>query len=339
MTDPSAAVTDGPPPPGGPPGWINPTIQSQMAWREDDVVVSVPGKSGTTWTMNIVHQLREHGDRNFEDIYAEVIWCEVMDKPGCTVDEMVEKLDGMDSSRPRAFKTHASPPMLPFRDNIKYVSAGVLMVDLYVYVACLHKLYLTDDVFTFNFFQLVVARNPEEAVVSMHSFINKHSDDFIEYWGAPVHMFRVPSLEAFYDGFAKQTGFVKNIFTFVAEWWQLKEKDNVLLMNYADMVKDHEGSIQKIADFLGCGPYTREEWQDILELTSFKWMKANERRFEATTVWDVPPLVRGGMMRRGSSGLARMEGLSEEMAEEIRDCGKEILTEDAFHWLYNGGTA
>lgn len=122
MTDPpSAAATDGPPPPGGP-GWINPTIQSQMAWRDDDVVVSVPGKSGTTWTMNIVHQLREHGDRNFEDIYSEVIWCEVMDKPGCTVDEMVEKLDGMDSSRPRAFKTHASPPMLPFRDNIKYVS-------------------------------------------------------------------------------------------------------------------------------------------------------------------------------------------------------------------------
>lgn len=192
---------------------------------------------------------------------------------------------------------------------------------------------------TFVFFQLVVARNPEEAVVSMHSFINKHSDDFIEYWGAPVHMFRVPSLEAFYDGFAKQTGFVKNIFTFVAEWWQLKEKDNVLLLNYADMVKDHEGSIQKIADFLGYGPYAQEEWQDILELTSFKWMKANERRFEATTVWDVPPLVRGGMMRRGSSGLARMEGLSEEMAEEIRDCGKEILTEDAFHWLYNGGAA
>lgn len=184
-----------------------------------------------------------------------------------------------------------------------------------------------------------MARNPEEAVVSMHSFINKHSDDFIEYWGAPVHMFRVPSLKAFYDGFAKHTGFVKNIFTFVAEWWQLKEKDNVLLLNYKDMVEDHEGSIKKIADFLGYGPYTKEEWQDILELTSFKWMKANERRFEATTVWDVPPLVRGGMMRRGSSGLARMEGLSEEMAEEIRDCGKEILTDDAFHWLYNGGTA
>ena len=35
-------------------------IQAGMTehWREGDIVVSVPGKSGTTWTMNIVHQLR-----------------------------------------------------------------------------------------------------------------------------------------------------------------------------------------------------------------------------------------------------------------------------------------
>lgn len=29
--------------------WTNPTIQSKIAWRDDDVVVSVPMKSGTTW--------------------------------------------------------------------------------------------------------------------------------------------------------------------------------------------------------------------------------------------------------------------------------------------------
>jgi len=67
-------------PPGGPegkpegaggPGWINPTVQTKIAWRDGDVVISVPMKSGTTWTMNIVHQLREKGDRGFEEIYDE----------------------------------------------------------------------------------------------------------------------------------------------------------------------------------------------------------------------------------------------------------------------------
>ena len=35
--------------PKGGAGWINPIIQSKIAWRDDDVVVSVPLKSGTTW--------------------------------------------------------------------------------------------------------------------------------------------------------------------------------------------------------------------------------------------------------------------------------------------------
>lgn len=301
-------MSDAPPadlPPHGGPGWINPTIQTKMAWRDDDVVVSVPGKSGTTWTMNIVHQLREKGDRNFEDIYAEVIWCEAMSTPDCTVDDMVKKMDGISSSRPRAFKTHASPPLLPFHDKVKYV---------------------------------VVARNPEEVIVSMCTFFSKHSEEFLRSWGAPPEMFRFPNLEVFYNGFVKNAGFDKSVFKFVSEWWKLKEKDNVLMLHYNEMVADHEGSIKKISDFLGYGPYTDEEWQTILELTSWKWMKANERRFEATTVWSVPPLVRGGMMRQGSSGLARQEGMSEAMAQEIRDRGREELTdEDAFEWLYNGG--
>ena len=297
----TTALADAPPGPG----WINPIIQTKMAWRDDDVVVSVPAKSGTTWTMNIIHQLREKGDRNFKDIYAEVIWCEVVARPGCPVEEMVEKLDNMDNSRPRAFKTHSSPPTLPFHDKVKYV---------------------------------VVARNPEEVIVSMNSFIKMHSDTFIEYWQLPLEMFKSPNLQAFYNGFVKHSGFDKNVFKFVSEWWKLKEKGNVLMLHYSDMVKDHEGSIKKISDFLGYGPYTNDEWQTILELTSWEWMKANEGRFEATTVWAVPPLVPGGMMRQGSSGLARKEGMNESMANDIRERGKEELTNDvALQWLYNGG--
>ena len=57
-------------PPAGPPPWINDTIQQQIEWRDGDIVVSVPPKSGTTWTMNIVHQLRSGGDPTFVDIYC-----------------------------------------------------------------------------------------------------------------------------------------------------------------------------------------------------------------------------------------------------------------------------
>lgn len=104
------------------------------------------------------------------------------------------------------------------------------------------------------------------------------------------------------------------------------------------MVKDHEGSIKKIADFLGYGPYTDQEWADILELTSFSWMKKHEMKFEAKTIWEVPALMNGAMMRQGSFGLARKEGISEEVAKEIRGRGERVLTDETMlEWMYNGG--
>ena len=68
MSTPNEVEQSGPPP--GPPPWINDTIQQRIEWRDGDIVVSVPPKSGTTWTMNIVHQLRSGGDPSFADIYA-----------------------------------------------------------------------------------------------------------------------------------------------------------------------------------------------------------------------------------------------------------------------------
>ena len=65
----------------GAPGFISRSIQQQIAWRDGDIVISVPLKSGTTWMMNIVHQLRVGGDPDFVDIYAEVPWLELVPRP------------------------------------------------------------------------------------------------------------------------------------------------------------------------------------------------------------------------------------------------------------------
>jgi hypothetical protein len=145
-------------------------------------------------------------------------------------------------------------------------------------------------------------------------------------------------METFYNGFVKGANFDKDLFEFVNSWMTYRNKPNVCIIHYSDMVKDHEGSIRKISDFLGYGPYTEEEWRDVLELTSFPWMKKNEMKFEAPTVWEVPALLRGAMMRQGSFGLARKEGLSEEIAEEMRERGKSVLMDEkVMDWMYNGG--
>ena len=46
-------------PPAINPFWLAPQLQMGMEFRPTDTIISVPGKSGTTWTMNIFHQVRK----------------------------------------------------------------------------------------------------------------------------------------------------------------------------------------------------------------------------------------------------------------------------------------
>jgi hypothetical protein len=230
---------------------------------------------------------------------------QVMESPTSTEEEMISKIDSFTPHKPRGFKTHSSPPELPLQPNVKY---------------------------------LVVVRNPEEVIVSMRAFAAKHSPDFLKWWGLPPEAFTFDDIHSFYYNMCKPSEFDKDLFTFVHEWMKYRHQSNVFMIHYSDMVKDHEGSIRKISDFLGYGPYTEEEWKDVLELTSFPWMKKHEMKFEARSIWEVPALMSGAMVRQGSFGLARKEGISEDIAVEIREKGKSILMDDkVLDWMYNGG--
>ena len=67
--------------------------------RPSDVVITPWGKSGTTWTQQIVHTLRTRGDMEFDDISRVVPWIEM--SPLLGID-----LDSEQRANPRAFKSH-----------------------------------------------------------------------------------------------------------------------------------------------------------------------------------------------------------------------------------------
>jgi aryl sulfotransferase len=296
------------PPGGGPPPWINPEIQGRIEWRDGDIVISVPVKSGTTWTMNIVHQLREGGDRDFADVYAEVPWIEFVPGPRATVEELVARLDAMPNERRRAFKTHSPPPAVPYHapgsgKDVKYV---------------------------------VVVRNPDEALVSLHPFIEAHSDALFDLWKIPREALVKPDFTTFFAEVANP-GFVGMIFEFVASWWPLRHEPNVLFMHFSDMKRDHEGSVRKISDFLDFEPEPGQ-WPTILECTSFAWMKAHQEKFEAHTVGEVQVLNEGAMIRKGKVGAAKEDGMTEAISAKVAAIGREIVGDEAaFKWCYEGG--
>ncbi len=291
------------------PFWIQPEIQQHIAWRDGDVVISVPPKSGTTWTMNIVHQLFSGGTTDFADIYAEVPWIEFLSHPLQRFQEVLDRVEAMPRSRRRAFKTHSAPPELPF------VPAGEGPEVKYV----------------------VVFRNPEEALVSFWPFLAKHSDEWFALWGMPREAMARPDFPSFYrEVIAERHMHAGGFFGFLNAWWPLRNQPNVLFMHYAAMKRDHEGSIRRIAEFIGVEPGA-DEWGRILEYTSFGWMKAHEDKFEAMTAGKVPILSRGAMIRKGQAGDARSDGMTPEIADDLRAVGERTCADAAsLDWLYTG---
>jgi hypothetical protein len=293
--------------PGGLPPWIDVTIQQRIRWRDGDIVVAVPPKSGTTWTMNIVHQLRSGGDAEFPDIYTEVPWIEFVPGPGRSTDDLVAGFDAMPDHRRRAFKSHAAPPTLPFQ------RAGVDPDVRYV----------------------VVVRNPDEALASFRPFLAAHSDAWFDLWEVPRDAIVGPDLETFFAGVGSEA-LVPMVFGFVASWWPLRHEPNVLLLHYADLKRDRESAVRRIAEFLGFQP-TDAQWPAILEHTSFEWMKAHESKFELASVAAVRVLDPGAMIRRGRVGASAEDGITPEISQAVAAIGRTILTDEAaFDWCYRG---
>jgi aryl sulfotransferase len=301
-----ATIENGPP--GGPP-WIDDSIQGNIAWRDGDVVVSVPAKSGTTWAMNIVHQLRSGGDPSFADIYAEVPWLEFVPRPGTDLDSLVAQFDAMPREVRRAFKSHAAPPTLPYQPS----GAG-------------------PDVR-----YLVVVRDPNEAVASFRPFIMAHSDAWFDHWQVERDGIVGPDFDTYIAGFASHV-LVPKIFNFVASWWPLRNAANVLFVHYSDLQREPEASIRRIAEFLDLD-VSDSSMSAILEYTSFAWMKAHEEKFELRSVTDVPILDPGGMLRKGQAGTSVEDGITPGIADAFAGIGHSILTDpQAFDWCYGGGT-
>ena len=283
-------------------------MQQQIVWREGDIVVSVPPKSGTTWMMNIVHQLRSGGDTAFADIYAEVPWLEFVPRPDSTLDGLIAAFDAMPRDRRRAFKSHAAPPTLPYQKpgagpDVRYV---------------------------------VVARNPDEAVASFRPFIAAHADGWFDLWQVPKEPLIGPDFEAFFAGIGSHA-IAPMIFGLLAAWWPLRNEPNVMLVHYADLKREPEVCIRRIAEFLGFDVLDAQ-WPAILEYTSFRWMKAHEDKFELRSLSDIPILDPGAMIRKGQVGASAEDGITPQISETIAGIGRTILTDPkAFDWCYHGG--
>ncbi|HVZ01762.1 MAG TPA: sulfotransferase domain-containing protein [Dongiaceae bacterium] len=217
------------------------TIWNDFRFRDDDVIIATYGKSGTTWTQQIVSQLIFNGAEGI-DVSRLSPWVDLRIMPK-------EAIAGLEHQTHRRFlKTHLPVDALVFSPRAKYIYIG---------------------------------RDGRDAIWSLYNHhINATDQFFAAFNGTPgrhgpgLHR-GAADVHAFYTRWFEGNGepywpFWENI----RSWWGIGDLPNVLLLHFSDMKRDLAGSIRTVADFLEI-EIDERVFPAIVEHCSFDYMKAH----------------------------------------------------------------
>ena len=216
------------------------TMWNGFSFRDDDVIIASYAKSGTTWLQQIVAQLIFNGD-------VKVPVGEMSPWVDLRVPPREVKLPAIEAqSHRRSLKTHLPVDALNFSPRAKYI---------------------------------YIARDGRDVVWSLY---NHHVNANAAWYGA---LNETPGLVGdkitpptkdvvpyFRDWLTNDGQPFWSLWENMRSWWNIRGLDNVLMVHYADLKRDMEGEMRRIAAFLDLDP---QNWPAILEHCSFPWMKAH----------------------------------------------------------------
>lgn len=138
---------------------------------------------------------------------------------------------------------------------------------------------------------VVVLRDPKDVVPSAYHFIA----------GVAMGPAMMP-LDTVAQAMANGTMMQEPWSDHADQAWRARNRHNVLLLFYEDMVADHKATVVRLAQFMGIA-LTDDELARVLEVTSFRWMKENHIFFEAgrvTTMGYGSEMLRAGKASHGA---------------------------------------
>jgi aryl sulfotransferase len=273
--------------------------------RDDDIVISTPYKSGTTWTQEIVLHLVFVGR---QAPYREEVspWLDARFRP---VDEVLRILE---NQRHRRFiKTHLALDGLPFFTQVKYIVVGRDPRDVFMSLWN-HYASFTPDFLTFiNELPDSVGGPFPPAPADIHEFWRdwitrgwfEWEQEGYPFWGNMHHM---------------QT------------WWDYRHLPNILFVHFADLLADTAGQTRRMADFLEIAA-NDEQIAHIAQQTSLTAMRTRAEKNDPgmRNVW-----VNGArsFFYKGTNGRWREVLTAEELAIYERTA-TAALTPDCKAWL------
>jgi len=187
---------------------------------------------------------------------------------------------------------------------------------------------------------ICVGRDGRDVLWSLHAHHNNFKEETYTRLNEAPNLvgppFQPPTedIHQYYTEWMEKDGYpVWSFFDYILSWWKYKHLSNILFVHYADLKRDPDGEIRRIAAFLDVA-IDEETFPKILEYCSFDFMKENFTKY-------VP--LGGGHFKEPDAFINKgknkrwQEVLSEEEVAAYEATAIERLGEECAHWLANGG--
>ncbi len=277
--------------------------------RPGDIVISTSYKTGTTWMQTIVANLIFQDGVFPAPVSVMSPWLDMGIPP---LDQISLALEAQ--THRRFIKTHLALDGLPFFETSRYVVVGRDVRDVVMSIWNHHS----------GYSDKVMALSQERAA----SF----GREFPDY--KDIHeMFQAWIGKSWFGW--ESSGFPYWSHLHHAQtWWDYCHLPNILLVHFADLLKDPKRQLRRIAKHLDI-TIDEKLIPGILQRISFDGMKEN---FGAIMP-EAKELFREGantFMNKGTNG--RWQGvLTEAELDQCRKAAERELTPDCAKWLEHGG--
>jgi hypothetical protein len=282
-----------------------------FGFRSDDIVISTPPKCGTTW-MQMMCALLIFQETTFGQPLTRISpWFETLTEP---LDSVVRTLDGQ--THRRFIKSHIPFDGLPHDPRVKYICVGRDPRD--VAVSWMHH-EANVDVERLRSLRIEAVGIDDLGELPPPRNLPRDRRERFWYWIDEPPDPALPSSLA-------------STLYHLATFWSVRAEPGVALFHYADMSRDLDAEMRRLATFLEIDVHNAK-WDGLVDAASFANMRERAR--------DLAPEVTQGFVnpdrffRRGSSGQWRNFIKTDDDANHYRARVAELADPDLAQWAHH----
>lgn len=270
---------------------------AQVSRRPGDIVVATPPKSGTTWMQAIVVSLLWPDGDAPGTVFEVSPWIDVRVTP---VDELTATIEAQQHRR--CFKTHSPADAVPIDPAVTYVA---------------------------------VYRDGLDSLVSWGNHRAKMRPEIVDWANASAALDGVapipPTFAGDYDELYVEWSEYFSPVRHLPSWWQLRNEPNVHLFHYADLWRDLEGGMRRLARILEID-IADGRWPGVVARC-----RLDEMRAEAAALGRLNGFIGGAesFFYKGGNGRGA-ELLPPQVIERYRAAVVAELEPAAAAWLKHG---